>query len=144
MKIVYIPLDERPCNYAFAQQIAAGTPVQLIVPEKGILGDKKIPAKIKALEQFLQAECAQADACVLSLDMLLYGGIIPSRLHHLGEDELVGRLEMVRELKHKNPALKIFAFALIMRCPGYSSADEEPDYYEICGREIPSSCGTIK
>jgi hypothetical protein len=136
MKIVYIPLDERPCNYAFAQQIAAGTPVQLIVPEKGILGDKKMPANIGALEQFLKAECAQADACVLSLDMLLYGGIIPSRLHHLQEDELVGRLKMVRELKRNNPALKIFAFALIMRCPGYSSADEEPDYYETCGREI--------
>ena len=39
MKIVYIPLDERPCNYAFAQQIAAGTPVQLAVPDMEMLGD---------------------------------------------------------------------------------------------------------
>ena len=136
MKIVYIPLDERPCNYAFAQQIAAGTPVQLAVPDMEMLGDKKIPANIEAVAEFLKRECADAHACVLSLDMLLYGGIIPSRLHYLPESELLGRLEMVRQLKRDNPALKIFAFALIMRCPGYSSADEEPDYYELCGREI--------
>ena len=23
-----------------------------------------------------------------------------------------------------------------MRCPSYSSDDEEPDYYQLCGREI--------
>lgn len=136
MKIVYIPLDERPCNYAFAGQIAAGTPVQLAVPEIGMLGKKKIPADTAAIAEFLKTECADADGCVLSLDMLLYGGIIPSRIHRLTQAELLERLETVRELKRQNPALKIFAFALIMRCPSYSSADEEPDYYETCGREI--------
>lgn len=136
MKIVYIPLDERPCNYAFASQIAQGSPVRLAVPSLSVLGNKKVPANNVAVTEFLKAECADADACVLSLDMLLYGGIIPSRLHKLSSGELIGRLETVRELKKKNPKLKIFAFALIMRCPSYSSADEEPDYYEFCGREI--------
>ena len=136
MKIVYIPLDERPCNYAFAPQIARGTPVQVAVPAMSILGEKKRPADIDAIMEFMETECADADACVLSLDMLLYGGIIPSRIHHLTEAELTDRLDRVRLLKQKNPALKIFAFALIMRCPSYSSADEEPDYYETCGREI--------
>lgn len=32
--------------------------------------------------------------------------------------------------------MKIYAFALLMRCPSYSSSDEEPDYYAECGREI--------
>lgn len=136
MKIVYIPLDERPCNYAFAGQIAQGTPVQLAVPPIGMLGKKKTPADTAGLMEFLKAECAEADACVLSLDMLLYGGIIPSRIHQLSEEELLRRLDMVRQLKQAQPKLKIFAFALIMRCPSYSSADEEPDYYETCGREI--------
>lgn len=136
MKIVYIPLDERPCNYAFAGQIAQGTPVRLAVPEKHILGDKKKPADLAGVMEFLTRECMDADACVLSLDMLLYGGIIPSRIHHMTRQTLLERLEAVRQLKQRNPKLKIFAFALIMRCPSYSSADEEPDYYETCGREI--------
>ena len=110
--------------------------MQVAVPPMEILGDKKKPADIAAVTAFLQNHCADADACVLSLDMLLYGGIIPSRIHQLTQEDIVGRLEMVRQLKVKNPKLKIFAFALIMRCPSYSSADEEPDYYETCGREI--------
>ena len=110
--------------------------MQVAVPPMEILGDKKKPADIDAVTAFLQNHCADADACVLSLDMLLYGGIIPSRIHQLTQEDIVGRLEMVRQLKVKNPKLKIFAFALIMRCPSYSSADEEPDYYETCGREI--------
>lgn len=136
MKIVYIPLDERPCNRAFAQQIAQGSPITLAVPDKSVLGQKKQPADVDAVIRFLERECADADACVLSLDMLLYGGIVPSRLHRLSESELLGRLDTVRRLKDANPSLKIFAFALIMRCPRYSSADEEPEYYETCGREI--------
>ena len=68
--------------------------------------------------------------------MLLYGGIVPSRLHHLSEETLTRRLNVLEEIRKSNPALKIYAFSLIMRCPSYSSADEEPDYYETCGREI--------
>lgn len=135
MRVLYLPLDERPCNYAFAHQIACETPVELLEPEKQLLGEKKKPADFDGLREFL-LENAQADACVLSLDMLLYGGIVPSRLHDLTEDALRQRLEVLRQMKQKNPTLKLFGFSLIMRCPCYSSADEEPDYYETCGREI--------
>ncbi len=134
-KLVYLPLDERPCNYAFAAQIARGTPVELLVPDKKLLGDKKKAANIPALEQFL-LENGNADACVLSLDMLLYGGIIPSRLHHTPLEELLRRLQVLKILKARNPKLRLYGFALIMRCPRYSSADEEPDYYGDCGLEI--------
>ena len=136
MKLIYIPLDERPCNYHFAQRIAQGTEVEVIAPKMELLGNKKIPASFEGIKKFILENVALADACVLSLDMLLYGGIIPSRLHKLSEEELNKRLALVDEIKAINPAIKIYAFALIMRCPKYSSADEEPDYYEYCGREI--------
>ena len=136
MKLIYIPLDERPCNYYFAQRIAQGTDVQVVAPELNVLGSKKLPANFEGIKKFILDNVASADACVLSLDMLLYGGIVPSRLHKLSEDELNERLSVVDEMKKINPAMKIYAFALIMRCPKYSSADEEPDYYEYCGREI--------
>ena len=136
MNIVYIPLDERPCNYHFASRIAQGTEVNLIRPEIDILGKKKTPADFAKLEQFMLDNAKNADAYVLSLDMLLYGGIIPSRLHHMTEEELLERLSVVDKIKAVNSKVKIYAFALIMRCPKYSSSDEEPDYYEYCGREI--------
>ncbi len=136
MKLIYIPLDERPCNYNFAQRIAKGTEVEVIAPPTDLLGNKKEPANFEGIKKFILDNAADADSCVLSLDMLLYGGIIPSRLHHFTEEELCERLALVDEMKAVNPRIKIYAFALIMRCPKYSSADEEPDYYEYCGREI--------
>ena len=136
MKVVYIPLDERPCNYNFASRIATDSGVSLIRPDREVLGNKKEPANYELLESFMLDHAAEADSYIVSLDMLLYGGIVPSRLHHLGEDELTDRLQVLERIKEINPGVKIYAFALIMRCPKYSSSDEEPDYYEFCGREI--------
>ncbi|MBO5715027.1 MAG: DUF4127 family protein [Clostridia bacterium] len=136
MKVVYLPLDERPCNYYFAGRIAKGSGVEVITPDMSVLGTKKAAASFERISEFLLQHANEADSYVLSVDMLLYGGIIPSRLHHFDEDELTKRLAVLDEIKRINPRVKIYAFALIMRCPSYSSADEEPDYYEYCGREI--------
>lgn len=135
-KIVYLPLDERPCNYSFAYKIAEGSPVELIRPPLSAMGKKKTPANFDKLKSFLLENASDSQAAIISLDALLYGGIVPSRLHNLSESELVSRLSVLRQVKEINPKLKIYAFALIMRCPCYSSGDEEPDYYEYCGREI--------
>lgn len=136
-KIVYLPLDERPCNYAFPAFLLENNPdYALTRPTEEMLGRKKTPADFEKLATFLKDECKTAYGLVVSVDMLLYGGIVPSRLHTYDGAELRRRLSLLKTLKAENPALKIYAFSLIMRCPCYSSSDEEPDYYETVGREI--------
>lgn len=134
MKILLLPLDERPCNAAFPERLFPADKVQILLPRK--LGHKKHPAGFSVLSDFLFEKAKDADALLLSLDMLLYGGLIPSRLHHLKTETLFSRLHLIRELKEKYPALPIYAFATVMRCPAYSSDDEEPDYYERFGSAI--------
>ena len=134
MKILLLPLDERPCNAAFPGRLFPADKVQILLPQK--LGHKKKPADFSVLSDFLFEKAKDADALLLSLDMLLYGGLIPSRLHHLKAETLFSRLHLIRELKEKYPALPIYAFATVMRCPAYSSDDEEPDYYERFGSAI--------
>ena len=134
MKILLLPLDERPCNAAFPERLFPVDKVQILLPRK--LGHKKKPADFSVLSDFLFEKAKDADALLLSLDMLLYGGLIPSRLHHLKTETLFSRLHLIRELKEKYPALPIYAFATVMRCPAYSSDDEEPDYYERFGSAI--------
>ncbi len=73
---------------------------------------------------------------VLSLDTLVYGGILPSRLHFDTKEDLIKRVDIIKEIKKLNQNMKLYVFGLIMRCPSYSSSDEEPDYYEECGAEI--------
>lgn len=134
-KIVLLPLDERPCNYNYPLMMPKSD-YEVIVPPKEIIGDKKIPGDTTKIAKWLIENANCADAMVISLDTLVYGGLVPSRLHHNSEDELVKSVDLLGELKRINPALKLYVFGLIMRCPFYSSNDEEPDYYKDFGTEI--------
>jgi len=134
MKTLLLPLDERPCNYIFPQMIGSSNKeIQIVVPDKKILGDKKTPANISEIEKFLLENVAGCNNIVLSIDMLVYGGLIPSRLHFLTKEETVSRLEIIKKIKSFNPDIKIYAFNCIMRTPQYNSSDEEPDYYADYG-----------
>lgn len=133
-KIVLLPLDERPCNNDFPKRLFNHDDIEIKRPE--ILGQYKTPADYEKIKAFLLENAADADAMVISMDMLIYGGLIPSRLHHEKIETLLSRMEVLREIRKKNPKLLIYAFQCIMRCPDYSSSDEEPDYYASCGQQI--------
>ncbi len=133
--IVMIPLDERPCNYHYPAMMPAAD-YRLLLPPREYMGDKKRTADTDKLRAWLLENVAQADACIISMDTLVYGGIVPSRLHEESEETLLSRADTVARLRELNPTMKLYLFQLIMRCPDYSLSDEEPDYYDLCGREI--------
>ncbi|MDF2715718.1 MAG: hypothetical protein K0R28_2643 [Paenibacillus sp.] len=135
-KIVYVPLDERPCNYRYPLYLASMTDLELQVPEMGLLGRKKTPADTDAVRDWLVGAASEADALIVSIDMLVHGGIVPSRLHHTSEASCKERLGVLARLKQSNPRLRIYAFNLITRVPAYSSSEEEPDYYADFGNEL--------
>ena len=136
-KIVYLPLDERPCNNTFCQFLAQNNnEINLVCPPLSILGLKKKPADYQKIAAFLTEQCADADYLILAVDMLLFGGLVPSRLHHMDVEEVSSHIEVIKTIKRNNPKLKIFVFSLVMRCPTYSSSDEEPDYYAQYGERI--------
>lgn len=134
-KIVMLPLDERPCNYDFPEMMPKAD-FELILPPKEYMGNKKIPADTERLAKWLTENIAGADVCILSLDALIYGGIVPSRLHHEEFSTLIKRASLVEKLREKNPKMQFYVFQLIMRCPDYSLSDEEPDYYDLYGKEL--------
>jgi ribosomal protein L20A (L18A) len=135
-KIVCLPLDERPCNTRYPKAIFQHANLQLVFPNQIILGNKKEPASFKDIEIYLLNEALDADGLIVSIDMLLYGGIVPSRLHYLDEETLINRLSILEKIKRMNPKILIYAFDLIMRCPQYNSSDEEPDYYQYHGKNL--------
>ncbi|MTH53920.1 DUF4127 family protein [Bacillus mangrovi] len=137
MKILYIPIDERPCNIEYVQRIAqTSSHIKLICPDKKRLGRKKEAANADGLWKWIEDNVATAEALILSIDMLLYGGLLPSRLHHLTEAASLNLANRLRTIRTNYPDLPIYASNLIMRTPSYSSSDEEPDYYGQWGREL--------
>ncbi|MCK1993147.1 DUF4127 family protein [Peribacillus muralis] len=137
MKIVYVPIDERPCNVDYIKNIArSSSNMEVILPSEELLGAKKVAANTGKLWNWLNKAASNADAMILSIDMLVYGGLLPSRLHDLSIDTVTMWMERLRTLHKAYPNVPIYASNLIMRTPKYSSSDEEPDYYEQWGREI--------
>lgn len=134
--VVYLPLDERPCNRKYPEMLSKMTALPLNVPPDDMLGNKKRPADCARLATWLEVQAVKAESLILSLDMLVYGGIVPSRLHQARLEQCLERLDLLRRIKMRNPNIKIRAFNLIMRVPAYDGDDEEPAYYAEYGRRI--------
>lgn len=135
-KVVYLPLDERPCNLKYPRKLAEMTDISLVTPEKAILGRKKEPANPEEIQKWLLNESIDAEYLILSIDMLVYGGIVPSRIHNLSFEECTNRLKVIKEIKKENPKITIYAFNLIMRVPNNETDEEEPYYYKWYGKKI--------
>ena len=142
-KIIFIPLDERPCNLQYPAYIGAISGLNIAFPPRELLGNFKHAADTDGLWSWIQSQAADATQIVLSMDMFLYGGIVPSRLHHLSAEACSARLDRLRTLRRDFPALRIQAYSLITRAPARNGAGEEPDYYEDYGYRI-YRCGVIR
>ncbi|WEM43199.1 DUF4127 family protein [Photobacterium sp. DA100] len=136
MKTLFIPLDERPCNKLYPEYIAKTADIELVNVPDSLLSNKKRPANTEQLWQYVFANMAGVDAVILSVEMMMYGGLIPSRLHALEDSDKQTFVANLRRLRAQNPETKIYAYNCIMRCPSYSSSDEEPEYYDDFGAEI--------
>ena len=136
MKTLFIPLDERPCNKLYPEYIANTADIELVNVPDSLLSNKKRPANTEQLWQYVFDNMAGVDALILSVEMLMYGGLIPSRLHSLEEGDKEAFIANLCRLRDEFPDTKIYAYNCIMRCPSYSSSDEEPDYYDDFGAEI--------
>ena len=135
-RYLYIPLDERPCNYDFAYEIFNDDFLNIQRVPFEYMGLKKKPGNIEKINDFLIKEAKNADGIVLSIDTLLYGGIVPSRLHFFDYETVAKRLSILKKVKKENPNFKIYAFNLVMRCPRYNDDDEEPNYYLYHGLDL--------
>lgn len=135
-QIILLPLDERPCNQVYPQYIAAIGGVECLVPPCPLLGRFKQPADVEGLWEWLFAHAGEATHLVVSMDLMVYGGIVPSRLHHLSAETCAERVGRLARLKALYPHLAIYAFQLITRAPARNGAGEEPDYYEQHGYDI--------
>lgn len=133
--LVGLPVDGRPVVRAQVQQLVSLAPgFELRCPAIDALGDFRIPADRDALAAWLRAQAGDAAGWVLSLDMLVYGGLIPSRFVEDDEAALRQRLALLRELKR--PGVPLTAFAATMRISNNCVADEEKPYWNPHGADL--------
>lgn len=115
MKLVYLPLDSRPCNAQFPAQLLACAGVACVTPPPGSMDYFTRPAAHSRAASFLARETADADTLLLSVDQLVFGSLLASREPDVPIGEALCRAEWIATLKDANPRLRIVAFSVIMR-----------------------------
>jgi Protein of unknown function (DUF4127) len=135
-RIVALPVDARPVVRAQVQSLVMASGWALVVPPQENLGHFRVQANVEALATWLLSESAEASAFVLSLDMLVYGGLVPSRFIDDDLVQLRARLGILNALKARWPEKPIYAFAATMRLSNNNVNEEEKLYWDKYGELI--------
>lgn len=135
-RIAGLPVDARPVVRQQVQLLVSKSGWQLDLPPAGQLGHLRQPAPRDALAQWLIDAAAHAEGLVLSLDMLAYGGLVPSRFIDDSLHQLRARLAVLTRLRAAHPAKKIYAFAATMRLSNNNVNEEEKLYWSEYGSAI--------
>ncbi len=129
--LALIPLDNRPCNVRFPQQIAAIGAMELIVPPNEILGYFTTPGQPLALAQWLNALPA-VEGLIVSSDMLAYGGLVASRRGTPPLQNALENLQVLKKWHEAHPQTPIYGFSILMRLAvTMESEAAATNYYNI-------------
>ena len=131
-KILFIPHDDRPISSTQPADVVSQLGYEIISPPTELL------TQPDNLWRWFKENAPLASAAVVASDALLYGGLIPSRIHEFSAEQLNARVENFRTLREENPFLQIYVFGSLMRTPrvGTPGDREEPAYYGQYGADI--------
>ena len=104
-----IPLDDRPANRLFVEQIARiGAPEsRLALPPRHLLGRLYDPGQSEAIIAWLEERAEPGDTVFLSIDMWLYGGLVASRTAAIDPEQVEQRLRRL-ESREKRGSFSMF------------------------------------
>lgn len=124
-KVLYVPLDDRSYNVKHVRFLAQMVDYELVMPPLELLGSFTTPGQSDQIWDWLLAEAQTgADAAVLSLDMLAYGGLVASRTPQVRTQLALSRLDNLAELRRRAPDTVVYASNVIMRLSITTSSDQ--------------------
>jgi hypothetical protein len=100
--------------------------VSVVMPPAELLGEFTTPGDCDGLAAWLEAQAQSADALIVSIDMLCYGGLIASREGGVTAAKAKARLHTLARIREKRPELPIYAFNAIMRTAPTATREAAP------------------
>lgn len=135
-RIALLPLDERPVNTRLVGEVAQIAGFECAMPPAEHLPDFRKEGRTERLSEWLQAQAENASALVVSIDTLIYGGLIAARTTENPAEESVGHLSVLRQIHEERPNVPILAVSLVTRASDSYSNVEEPEYWSDFGRDL--------
>ncbi|NDD27775.1 MAG: DUF4127 family protein [Proteobacteria bacterium] len=127
--MLFIPLDDRPCTRDFAPRLATLVGESLERPPDALIGSFTTPGRPEALIEWLDARIDDENGAIISLDMLLLGGLVASRALDRDTDQTRRDLETVRRIlgRARGP---VDLFSILMRVPPFCTSDRDRRFSE--------------
>lgn len=129
-KILFVPLDDRPCNLKFPKKIAVNSGVEIFSPPKELLGNFKVPGSCEKISSWIEENAGNAAALVVSADMLCYGGLVASRSAETSLSAAKERLSVISRIKKRYPGLPIYIFNILMRLSLTADSEENSVHWK--------------
>jgi len=134
--VALLPMDDRPVNYDYPRYLARAAGLEILLPPREWLGNPWRPSRHADLVDWLVRTATRAEALVVAIDTLAYGGLIPSRTSSESTETVLGRLGVLRDLKTARPDLPILASSVILRISRSNSSEEEKPYWATHGSRM--------
>lgn len=134
--ILFVPQDDRPVDLAYTVSTAEKAGYTVLTPPSRYLSGKRYQGQPERVWTWVEQNINRADACVISTDTLIYGGLVDSRKHNEDLSTLEARENRIRSLHAQYPKVPIYAFGTIMRTPFASNSGVEPYYYANYGTKL--------
>ena len=113
--ILVVPLDSRPPCTDYLVSLARMAGYQIILPPRELMDSYQKPANVVHMRKWLRQNVAMADAAIISVDMLIHGGLLASR-KGTGSNGAASEVLNLLDTVHKNhPQVRLFAFSIIPR-----------------------------
>lgn len=122
--ILFIPLDDRPCTRDFPTRLAPLLGQVVTRPPDELLGTFTQAGQPEPLCDWLAEHLPAADGSVVSLDMLLFGGLVASRAPHRTLAQTRETLALVRDRLGLARA-PVDLFSILMRVPPFCTSDRD-------------------
>jgi hypothetical protein len=139
LKILFIPIDDRPCTFKMPVRMAKIAFCEMLHPDAELLGQAFTPGNPDRILDWMEKINHSFDASIISVDMILYGGLVASRRADVSPDTVSQRLESFFDILKKsgNKFGRIYLQKTIMRAaPTYTDESVVP----IIGNLVELSC----
>ncbi len=123
--VLIVPLDDRPCTRDFAAQLAPLVGWTTVRPPDALLGWFTRAGDTGALTAWLREALGHARHAVLSVDMLVFGGLVASRAFNVDAPACAARVEELGLLLASCASASVDAFSVLMRVPPLCTSDDE-------------------
>ena len=116
LTFVVVPLDDRPVTAQLPQLLGAIAGVRVAEPPRTMLGRYLTPGDTGALLRWLRRDAPpDARAFIVSDDMMVYGGLVASRIPGVTRAEAYTRLSDLAAFRATRPNASFAAFGTVMR-----------------------------